>query len=359
MKSVLVVHGPNLDRLGTREPDTYGSGTLAEIEGGLIDFGARMGLEVSTFQSNHEGELVEAVHQTGADGVVINPGALTHTSRALADAIRSTGIPTVEVHISNVRNREPWRAVSMISEACAMSIYGRGVAGYRAAIRHLLNQAESPSNLVRYGPHPDNVGDLRVGDLGLVILIHGGVWRHQFTRDTIESLAVDLHRRGHSTWNIEHRRLGDGGGWPGSAHDVLMALEFTPRLEPVTGPVTIIGHSAGGYLGMWSAPRASVAVDLLVGLAPVVDLELGVADRGELEHESRILLQAGAPARVDPGPVPTVAVHPVADPVVSPEHSTALAGRLDMELLQPDLGHFDLLDPTKHHWEWVVARLPG
>lgn len=133
---VLVVNGPNLNLLGARDPDVYGSTTLAELEEQCRAWGAEMGVDVETFQSNHEGVLIDRLHEAIGrfDGVVINPGAYTHTSYALHDAIDAIGIPTVEVHISDIENREPWRAVSVIRPACVASIIGEGIDGYRRAI---------------------------------------------------------------------------------------------------------------------------------------------------------------------------------------------------------------------------------
>ena len=353
---LLVINGPNLDLLGTRQPEVYGAGTLSDLETHLIAFGKELGVEVEVSQSNHEGEIVETIHRAHADGLVINPGALSHTSRAIADALHAVGLPAVEVHISNVRERESWRALSVISDACVATIYGRGIEGYANAIRHLVNRAALPLQTVRYGPHPDNVGDLRLGQSGMVVLVHGGVWRQQYRRDTIESLAVDLTQRGYHTWNIEYRTFGTGGGWPGSGHDVLTALDHTPQLD-LEGPLTVIGHSAGGYLAMWSAPRSRAEVALCVGLAPVMDLEDAVASGEVLAHESGLLLDAGAPSPVSPGKVPTIVVHGTRDDIVPVRHSTALARREGIEILEIDAGHFELIDPARPHWEWVIDHL--
>lgn len=358
MMRILVVNGPNLDRLGTREIGVYGTRTLTELDHDLAQFGERLGLVVESFQSNHEGELIERIHDVDTDGVVLNAGAFSHTSLALADAIRSVEAPVVEVHISNIKEREPWRAVSVVSDACVATVYGRGPGGYRDAIRHLVNRAALPFETIRYGPHGENLGDLRRGNTGLVLLVHGGVWRHQYRRDTIESLAVDLTRRGFHTFNIGYRTLGTGGGWPGSAHDVLAALDFTPQLGLDNGPLIVVGHSAGGYLGMWAAARARHGVTVGIGLAPVVDLDAAVSADGELSHEAGLLLQAGAPSPLDPGAVPTALVHGKADDIVPISHSRGLAGRRQLELLEVDGGHFELLDPSRSHWEWVVERLP-
>lgn len=136
---VLVVNGPNLNLLGTRRPEIYGNDTLADLEARCIAWGAELGLEVETFQSNHEGVIIDRLHAAigRVDGVVLNPGALTHYSYSLHDAVEATGIPTVEVHLSDISAREPWRARSVIAPACVRSIAGRGALGYREALESL------------------------------------------------------------------------------------------------------------------------------------------------------------------------------------------------------------------------------
>jgi 3-dehydroquinate dehydratase-2 len=136
---VLVVHGPNLNLLGARSPEIYGEMTLAEIENTCRTWAAELGIRIETFQSNHEGELIDRLHEAigEQDGVVINPGAFSHYSYALHDAIKATGIPTIEVHLSDVASREPWRAVSVVAPACVASVSGKGVDGYRVALERL------------------------------------------------------------------------------------------------------------------------------------------------------------------------------------------------------------------------------
>jgi 3-dehydroquinate dehydratase-2 len=135
---VLVLHGPNLNLLGTREPDVYGVATLADINADLVRLGSELGVHVDCFQSNHEGELVDRVQQARADGsvgIVINPAALTHTSVALRDALSGVAIPFIEVHLSNVFSREAFRQHSYFSDIALGVICGLGPQGYALALR--------------------------------------------------------------------------------------------------------------------------------------------------------------------------------------------------------------------------------
>jgi len=136
---VLVINGPNLNLLGVRRPEVYGTTTLAELEERCRAWGAALGLEVETFQSNHEGAIIDRLHQAlgRADGVVLNPGALTHYSYALHDAIEAVALPVVEVHLSDLTRREEWRARSVVSPVCVATIGGHGIEGYREALELL------------------------------------------------------------------------------------------------------------------------------------------------------------------------------------------------------------------------------
>lgn len=136
---VLVLNGPNLGTLGRREPEVYGKKTLADLEGMLTTRARELGLELRCLQSNNEGQLIDWIEQDGAasDGIVINPGALSHTSLALADALRGSGKPVVEVHISNVFTREPERHRMVTAAAAKGVISGLGLEGYLAALDYL------------------------------------------------------------------------------------------------------------------------------------------------------------------------------------------------------------------------------
>ena len=137
---LMFINGPNMNMLGIREPDIYGRQTYADLETYIRSFCGELGVEYEILQSNHEGALVDAIQ--GAyqkfDGIVINPAAYTHTSVALLDAVKAVGIPTVEVHISDVSRREDFRQVSYIRLACCKTIAGYGFRGYRLAAEHLL-----------------------------------------------------------------------------------------------------------------------------------------------------------------------------------------------------------------------------
>ncbi len=141
---ILVIHGPNLQLLGKREPDVYGSETLKQIDSKIRSYAKSLGVDVSTFQSNHEGEIVDKIGAAASEfnGIVINPAAYTHTSVAIRDAIAGSGLPAVEVHLSNVAAREDFRHRSLTAPVCKGVIAGFGPLGYLLALEALREEAK-------------------------------------------------------------------------------------------------------------------------------------------------------------------------------------------------------------------------
>ncbi len=397
MRRVLVLNGPNLNLLGTREPEVYGATTLIELERLCREWGAAAGFGVQAFQSNHEGELIDWLHgaRDNVVAVVINPGALTHYSYALHDAIVAVGIPTAEVHISNVKEREDWRRRSVVAPACSATIYGRGIHGYRWALEHLAARLAWPAETLPYGEDVDQVGDLRVppgpGPHPVAVLLHGGFWRHPWQRDLMDGPAVDLARAGYATWNVEYRRVGAGGGWPTTLRDAGAAVDHVAHLaadrDVDPEQVVVVGHSAGGQLALWAAGRSGlgdgapgagprVRPTAVVTAAPLADLsaayDAGLGD-GAVEDFLRRSPTEGAeryrmasPAARLPLGVPQVIVHGSADGVVPVDHSRAYAAAAsaagdEATLVElPDVGHFAPLDPRSRAWMTVrdeVGRL--
>ncbi len=140
-RRLLLVNGPNLNLLGTREPEIYGTETLADVERIVVDAASALGFEVRAVQSNHEGVLIDAIHAAREDcaGIVINPSGLTHTSVILRDALTGVSLPVAEVHISDVYAREEFRHVSYVRDVAAVHVIGEGVAGYARATRLLID----------------------------------------------------------------------------------------------------------------------------------------------------------------------------------------------------------------------------
>ena len=393
MRNVVVLNGPNLNLLGRREPDIYGAETLADLDREVIAWGTEQGLVVETFQSNHEGELIDRLHQAGeyADAVVLNAGALTHYSYALHDAIRSIPIPTVEVHLSNIHAREEWRSHSVVRPACVYSIFGRGKQGYRDALRHLVWRAAEPPTAIAYGDLPDQIGDLRLpvgaGPFPVAVVIHGGFWGDVWTRDLMDGISVDLAGRGWATWNIEYRRMGSGGGWPGTLDDVAMAIDALSWIAEDAAidleRVVATGHSAGGHLALWSAarPRLTVGtsgasprvhISAVVGLAPVSDLidahqhnvgngAIG-AFMGRTPSEGPDRYAAASPFALLPLGVRQVVIHGDADPVVpfsmSETYVQAAVDAGDTVVFHAleGRGHYEIIDPADESWQVAVSE---
>ena len=375
---ILLLNGPNLNLLGTRAPEVYGATTLDEVEERCRVRAAEYGHRLETYQSNHEGALIDAIHaaRDTADAIVFNPGAYTHTSYALRDAIEAVELPTVEVHISNVRQREPWRRISRIEPACAYQIFGRGVSGYPAAISHLHYRAAHAPITLGYGTHPDQVGDLRIpdgpGPHPVAVLIHGGGWTGPFTRDTMDGVAVDLAARGLATWNVEYRRIPPIGGWRETTADVIAGVDALDSLadeHPLDlDDVTVIGHSAGGHLGFFAAKQARRRPVRFVSLAGMLDLRRLGSDfdnllAGFMGDELDTHLDRVDPIRAVPCGVSIVALHGQQDDDVRPDQSrrfveATLASGDEARLVElPGADHDDLIDPRSTLWETVVAAV--
>jgi predicted alpha/beta hydrolase family esterase len=252
--------------------------------------------------------------------------------------------PVVEVHLSDISSREPFRRISLIAPNAIRQISGRGTTGYRDAIRHLVYREKHPFQTVRYGPHPRNVADHRTTDdsAGLVVLVHGGYWFPGWDRDQLDQVAVDLTDRGHDTLNVEYRV---DPPWPGSGHDVASALSWGNERYAEVG---LIGHSAGAYLALWAHRRRPAMV--CVGLAAVTDLTI-VDDVPPVIE----LVAAGGPPILEI-PQRSVLFHGHDDNEVSPDHTRRVEQDTETHLLE-GVGHFDILNPERAHWEAVISTL--
>lgn len=394
MAHVLVLHGPNLNLLGTREPEVYGSTTLAELEGQIALWGEELGLECSFVQSNHEGALIDALHEARerADAVLVNAGALTHYSYALYDALAAIDKLTVEVHISNIHSREDWRRHSVISPAADHLIFGRGLRGYRDGLRRIFYSLAHPPERVSYGPNQVEYGELRVpagaGPHPVAVLIHGGFWREVWTLDLMDGLATDLAARGWAAWNIEYHRVGGGGGWPTTLEDVGQAIDHLRKMKETRNldldNVVAIGHSAGGHLALWSAARPRLYDEepvkagvlkpgRVVALAAVADLamahSLGTGD-GAVEElirrtpaEGPRRYESASPAELVPLEAKQLIVHGDKDdsvPIEIARSYVAAASTAGDDVTfheMPGGDHFEVIDPSSAAWAGVIEWL--
>ena len=145
-KQVLLIHGPNLNMLGKREPEIYGSTTLEDIDKEMVNLGREKGLTIHTFQSNQEGAMIDRIQACFevCQGIIINPGAYTHTSIGIRDALLSVNLPVVEIHLSNIYKREPFRHVSMVADIAVGQISGFGVHGYTLAVNAMADILKTP-----------------------------------------------------------------------------------------------------------------------------------------------------------------------------------------------------------------------
>lgn len=394
MTHVLVLHGPNLNLLGTREPEVYGRTTLAELEAQVAAWAAEMDMECSFKQSNHEGDLIDALHaaRAEADAVLLNAGALTHYSYAIYDALVAIDKLTIEVHLSNIHAREAWRRQSVTAPAADHVIYGRGIRGYRDGLRRIATSLAHRPQKASYGSSEAQYGELRLPTEGgrhpVAVLIHGGFWRDVWTLDLMDRLAIDLVSRGWAAWNIEYHRVGGGGGWPTTLEDVAAALDSLPKLSAAElldlDNIVAIGHSAGGQLALWSAARprlyddqpeagSGVTPQRVVALAPVADLaaahslnlDEGAAEdflrRGPSDGASRYA--AASPIELLPLGVSQLVVHGEADdrvPIsIARDYVAAAEAAGDDVSFVADAAtdHFDVIDPASTAWAAVIDWL--
>ena len=394
MKNVLVINGPNLNLLGVRQPEVYGALTLSELETKIEGWGKENGITTNLFQANHEGAIIDALHAArgAADGIVINPGAFSHYSYAIHDAIIATELPAVEIHISNIHAREPWRRVSVTAPACDYVIYGRGIRGYRDALTRLVNTSTFPVKRIDYGDAPDQFGELRTpsrpGPHPVAVLLHGGFWRDPWTVDLMDQLAIDLVQRDWAAFNLEYRRLGNGGGFPVTLEDAANGIDALRSIAEEyaldLNRVATIGHAAGGQLALWLAARPQLydgqpnTPDRLmpvtvVALAALSDLEqaqrlkLGSGAVDELlfgpTTDDRSLYALTSPRELLPLGIRQVVVHGVEDDIVpfamSSEYAaTAQNAGDEVELVKAEgLHHFGIIEPRSTAWADAISGL--
>jgi 3-dehydroquinate dehydratase-2 len=226
---ILVLHGPNLNLLGEREPEIYGASTLAEIEARLRQRAEQLGAEVRTFQSNHEGALIDRLHEERhwADGILFNPGALTHYAWSLRDAVAAVALPCVEVHLSDVAQREPWRRVSVLADVRVALCAGQGVNSYLEAIDLLVEIARPPDR-----------------DAAAIGALLAERMANQDAREVLaRELAEMIRRAGHFRWaglyDVGPRQI-EVVGWAGP--DAPAHPRF-PRTEGLNGAAVRSGKA--------------------------------------------------------------------------------------------------------------------
>lgn len=366
---IAVVNGPNLNLLGQRQPEVYGYTTLQRLERLLVAWGRPVGAEVSHFQSNHEGAVIDHLHglRGRADGVLLNPGALTHYSRALADAVASVEIPTVEIHISNVMEREKWRRRSVVSAECVRTIYGRGVEGYLWGIRHLhYRRLGNPQPVMG---EEGAAGDLRTpegeGPHPVLVLLHGGGWMGQWRRDQLDGMAVDLASHGYAAYNFEYLPPHQGGRFPVVIESTRQAYrQIASRAELDSDRVALVGHSAGGTLALTASlwwRRWGHAPSLAVSMAGVTKLRPDSAlDRAYLRGQD---VRAASPRHLLPLGVDTLLIHAQDDDIISPDQSTEYgnAARAKGDRAQTVIlnhgGHLGFLDVRNRAWMGARERI--
>lgn len=372
---ILVVHGPGLglDRPGLTGP---APGSRERLEGWCERWAKHFAVTVTQRWAQSDAEVDAALAAPEeADAIVLAYG--TH-GPALR---RAPDLPVVEVAQRTLAHPYPRPATG---PACVRRVHGRGFVGYRAALAHLAAQRAWAPQVLRYGPLPEHVGDLRVpggpGPHPVAVVVHGGFWWHAWDRDQMDWVAIDLARRGYATWNVEYRLVGATGGWPETALDAAAALDHVGTLPAALDldRVVTVGHSAGGQLALWLASAARrrivgpgrVAVARVLALAPVADLR-AVHDRFPRGGSVGALLGPDAGERyADASPldlvplgVPQVVVHGTADEQVAVGDSRRYveaareAGDAVTSLELDEVDHWSLVDVTSEAWRCAAAAL--
>ena len=311
-------------------------------------------------------------------GVVLEVTPVRHDD-AVAVLVARARVPVVAV------NRDASTDDAAVEAASTSTISGRGTGGFLWALGHLHALCSHPPTTVHYGDRDAQVGDLRVPATArtpIVVLVHGGFWRHEWGRDLMDGLALDLSRRGYATWNIEYRRIGPtGGGWPRTGHDVVRAVT---ELATVAGDrvdldrVVLLGHSAGAQLALRAAEQLRSDArppTLVVTLAGLFDLEAAALEGvgwGSVEKflggdpaEVPRAYHAAAPVAHLPLGVPQLLVHGTEDAHVPPSQSTAYrrsaaaAGDSIDLIATPGADHFAIIDPATSAWAATATAISG
>jgi acetyl esterase/lipase len=362
LRRIHVVHGPDVP---LHRPSTTRWCAAAAAE---------WDIEVALTQADDDAGVLRALEDVpDATGVLLAADA----PAVLARAAELAGRPLIWLDLDTVGGPPP----EVLVRAGVQTIRGRGMDGHRWAVRSLVERAAWPASTHAYGTDRDQVADLRLpegdGPHPVAVLIHGGAWRANWDRDLMDAMGVDLARRGIATWNIEYRRVGDGGGWPESFDDVAAAIDALAAVDaPLDlGRVALVGHSAGGQFAAWAAARADAAVPpaIVVSLAGVLDLvdaaRRGVYDNavvglmGGTPQEQPERYAQGSPAHRLPIGVDQLLIHGTADLADNVDMNRVYAERARaagdaVELVElADVDHFAIIEPRSAAYLAIAQRL--
>lgn len=338
----------------------------------------RTGAAVDIVAPGGVAELRAQLAPGGYAGAVLELTPVADDS-AVAEAIARADHPVVAVSRGPLPDGR-----SPVESTCTKVVSGRGTGGFLWALWHLHALHEHPPRTLSYGDHPAHVGDLRLPEhaarVPIVVLLHGGFWRHEWERDLMDGLALDLTRRGYATWNVEHRRVGPtGGGWPQSCHDVVRAVTSLVTLSDGHGDLDrliLLGHSAGAQLALRAAAELrsrAPSPALVVALSGMLDLEAAARQGvgwGSVEaflgadcDQDPAVYRASAPISNLPVGVPQLLTHGTTDKHVPHRQSEAYHERASaagdaVELASLEgADHFAVLDPTSDAWATSVSLL--